>query len=105
MYGCLFEASQNGQTCFDPLFYHYGFPMEDIESTFIVGDAIKVSPVLEELDYIGPINVFFPPGNWVDLEDYEVLTVDNPEGEIKEIVSEKNFLIRKHLMPGAIVPL
>ena len=50
MYGCLFEASQNGRTCFDPLFYHFGFPMDDIEKSFIVGDAIKVSPVTEATD-------------------------------------------------------
>lgn len=51
MYTCLFEASQTGQTCFDPLLFHY--PDDDevynnIENTFIVGDALKIAPVLEK---------------------------------------------------------
>lgn len=42
-----------GYTCFDPLFFH--FPndpttFQDIDHTFIVGDALKVSPVLEHLE-------------------------------------------------------
>jgi len=49
MYTCLFEAHKNGGTCFDPLFYY--FPTDDnvytdIESTFIVGGALKVTPIL-----------------------------------------------------------
>ena len=49
IYTCLFRASQEGRTCFDPLLFH--FPevdqvYQDIEHTFIVGDALKVSPVL-----------------------------------------------------------
>lgn len=52
MYECLFEASQNGRTCFDPMFYHYP-SLDDaytkIEHTFMVGDAIKVSPVLKSM--------------------------------------------------------
>jgi alpha-glucosidase (family GH31 glycosyl hydrolase) len=53
MYTCLFEASLTGKTCFDPLFYHY--PENDdlyknYESTFIVSDALKVSPVLEAVE-------------------------------------------------------
>lgn len=50
MYACLFSAYQDGNTCFDPLFYAYPdveMAFEDIESTFMVGDALKVSPVLE----------------------------------------------------------
>jgi alpha-glucosidase (family GH31 glycosyl hydrolase) len=50
MYTCLFDSSQGGETCFDPLFFHYP-ELEDIsdslEHTFIAGNAFKVSPVLE----------------------------------------------------------
>ena len=52
MYTCLFAANQAGTTCFDPLLFHYPsveMAYKDIESTFIVGDAIKVSPVLKSL--------------------------------------------------------
>ena len=47
MYSCLYEASVNGRTCFDPLFFHFNdTPTESIEHTYIVADAIKVSPIL-----------------------------------------------------------
>lgn len=52
LYTCLYEASKNGGTCFDPLFYY--FPTDDqvysdIESTFVVGGALKVTPILKSL--------------------------------------------------------
>ena len=50
MYTAMFKANQTGCTVFDPLFY--SFPTvegayDDIENTFMVGDAIKVSPNLK----------------------------------------------------------
>lgn len=49
IYTCLYEVSISGGTCFDPMFYYY--PNDDtlfnnIESTFLVGGAIKVTPIL-----------------------------------------------------------
>ena len=51
LYTCLYEANQNGGTCFDPLFYY--FPTDEnlygtsIDTTMIFGGAIKVTPILE----------------------------------------------------------
>lgn len=82
VYECLFAASQSGQTCFDPLLYHYpSLPhsYSDIEHTFIINDAIKVSPVLQSLvnetaeDQV--IRVFFPYGKWVDLDSAEIVNI------------------------------
>lgn len=45
----MYEVSANGGTCFDPLVYHYpndDTAQTDYTSTFIVANAIKVSPVL-----------------------------------------------------------
>ena len=82
IYGCLFEASQTGQTCFDPLFYHFGYPLENIEDTFIVADSIKVSPALHWDSYSsGKITSFFPKGRWVSLSpDNNIINVEEPEG-------------------------
>ncbi len=49
MYTCLFEVNQWGGSCIDPLFYYY--PDDDnlfvnIEESFMVGGALKVSPIL-----------------------------------------------------------
>ena len=49
MYQCLSAAYMDGATCIDPLFFHYPEAegaFDDIEHTFIAGDAFKVSPVL-----------------------------------------------------------
>lgn len=50
LYGCLFEVSQNGGTCIDPISFH--FPLltdayQSEEKEFIFANAIKVSPALE----------------------------------------------------------
>lgn len=103
MYGCLFEASQSGQTCFDPLFYHYGFPMDGIEDQFIFANAIKVAPIMQdysETELLFP--VFFPPGSWVNLDDFSVVRVNKTEGETIAITTKEEKII-KHLMPGAIL--
>ena len=52
MYTCMFEATQTGQTCFDPLVFHFPdndrvFSKDHMQDSFIVGDALLVTPVLE----------------------------------------------------------
>ena len=49
MYTCLFEAHDYAHTCYDPLFFH--FPLDEntftnIEESILVGNALKVSPIL-----------------------------------------------------------
>lgn len=50
MYTCLYKTKKQGGTCFDPMFYYYPTDdnlFKDIESTFVVGGAIKVTPILQ----------------------------------------------------------
>ena len=75
IYTCLFEASYTGQTCYDPLLFHYPELKDsyfDTEATFIVGDAIKVSPILKSIKNATNLEytVFFPKGRWVDLDNF-----------------------------------
>jgi alpha-glucosidase (family GH31 glycosyl hydrolase) len=49
LYTCHYSASRDGDTCFDPLLFH--FPLDDgtfneTEHSFIYANALKVSPVL-----------------------------------------------------------
>ena len=73
MYTCLFEAYKYGGSCFDPLLYY--FPTddnvyEDIESTFIVGGALKVTPILKALGVNDTtMEAYFPAGTWVNIND------------------------------------
>lgn len=71
VYSCMFQVTFEGGTCFDPLFYHYpkvDAAFEDIEHTFIVAGAFKVSPVLE----LGnpTFSSFFPNGDWVSMKNF-----------------------------------
>jgi len=104
VYTCLFRMHNDGHTCFDPLFFHYPTldeAFKDPEHTFIVADALKVSPVLEEK--VTKIKSFFPPGRWVSLKDYSILDVKKPEGETIELDAPADAAINVHLMPGKIV--
>jgi alpha-glucosidase (family GH31 glycosyl hydrolase) len=52
MYTCHLKVHKEGGTCFDPLMFHYPhdknvFDVNQTEHTFIVGDALKITPVLE----------------------------------------------------------
>lgn len=71
LYTCLYEASTYGGTCVDPLFFHYPYSKDVHESddhTFMVGGAIKVSPILEALeDQQHEFEAYFPAGEWVNL--------------------------------------
>ena len=49
----MFEAKQGGGSCFDPLFYY--FPADDKvydlnDTTFMVGGALKVTPIMQHLE-------------------------------------------------------
>ena len=105
MYGCLAKLEQNGGTCFDPLFFHYPDLNEtysNIESTFMVGDAIKVSPVLSAQGTETHFKVFFPQGNWVSMADYSTLVVKE-DGD--QVLDFPDTTVHAHLRPGSIVPV
>ena len=78
MYTCHLRVHRDGGTCFDPLLMHYPhddavFAVNQTEHTFLVADAIKVSPVLEY--NVTEIESYFPNGQWVDLRNYGIVSV------------------------------
>lgn len=106
VYGCLFDSSTTGQTCFDPLLFHYpelALSYTDIENTFMVGDVVKVSPILKSLKENETYEAFFPKGRWVDLDTMKVVEVTNIEGAMMTLTPQ--ITVKKHLKPGGIVPL
>lgn len=109
MYTCLFEASISGETCFDPLFFHFPEMMDtdfDMEGNFIAGNAVKVSPVLQP--GVTQIDAFFPNGRWVSLTNFTDIVDSNSEtGGTKvslQVNNELNATVAKHLMPGKLIP-
>ena len=128
LYTCLYDASQTGETCFDPLFFHYPndtLAMNDPEHSFMFANQIKVSPVMEE----GVCNTenrtfksYFPSpgydidgeaitGRWVNLDNYaDVVSsngswvdLDAPCGHGMYPNANINTTIKKHLKPGGLI--
>lgn len=109
MYTCLYEASANGGTCFDPLFYDYpdvNSTFEDIEHTFLVGGSYKVTPVLEP--NATNVTSFFPNGKWLNMKGFkDVIHARNDSlgGEFVTLEAPYNSSVidvNVHLKPGRI---
>lgn len=107
MYTCLFEASQTGQTCFDPILFHNAFDDESFnanqtEHSFIVGDALKVSPVLAP--GISSFKSYFPKGRWVSMKNYADVVDSNENGKgAYKVLQAPNDTVNVHLKPGSLV--
>jgi alpha-glucosidase (family GH31 glycosyl hydrolase) len=107
MYTCQAEASTSGRTCFDPLLFHY--PDDDevfsnIEHSFLVGDALKVTPSLSP--DARSIKSYFPAGgDWVSMQNYAdvVRLKDSSEGEWIGL-DPSLPTVNVHLRPGYMVP-
>lgn len=73
IYSQLYSSYRLGGAVVRPLFFDY--PMdentyENIEATYMLGDSIKVSPVLEKGKNDGDdYYVYFPQGVWYDLNE------------------------------------
>jgi len=103
MYTCLYEASHSGTTCFDPLLFHYPADEQvykDIEHSFIVGDALKVSPKLEAGN--DTFMSYFPTGKWVSMQNYTDIVNVTGDGEWK-LLDATLPTVNVHLRPGHMV--
>ena len=106
-YTCLFEISRNYKaTLIKPLFFE--FPddegtLENIEHTFMVGSALKVSPVLTEDDSKGTnFNSYFPKGaKFISLND--MTTIVGGSGGNVSLEASWNFT-NVHQKEGTIIP-
>ena len=110
MYTCLYESSISGETCFDPLFFHYPqtddtFDEQAISSSIIAANALKVSPVLEA--GVKTYQSYFPNGSWVNMKHFEdVMLVNETEGGkwvTLDAPSELYDTVNVHLKPGSII--
>lgn len=103
LYTCMREVSNNGGTCFDPLFYY--FPndtklYDEIESTFIFAGAIKVTPNLQNSTQQW-IPAYFPEakGKWVNLNNLR----EALNGSQTYQLDTTGYSTPAHLMPGKII--
>jgi alpha-glucosidase (family GH31 glycosyl hydrolase) len=106
LYTCMYEMSEFGGSCFDPLFFHYSldvlhFERPGVNDTFIAANAVKVSPVLAPQGANQTFQSHFPVGRWVNLADYS--DVVDSKDEMKDL--KYGSTVNAHLMPGAIIPI
>jgi hypothetical protein len=100
LYTCLFEAQDHGETCFDPLLFH--FPTDEMaakhtEQSFIFANALMVTPVVES--GAETVEAYVPAGTFINMKDYTVVT---STGQKLAIPVQPDVAIN-HLMPGKIV--
>ena len=86
------------------MFYYYPNDdnlFKDIESTFIVGGAIKVTPILQQGAVT--VNAYFPiSGFWVNLADYKEV-IDASVTSVNVALKDKK-VANTHLRPGTMIP-
>jgi len=72
----MFAANYTGGQLVYPLLYDYPLDAqalnENIENTFMLGDAIKVSPVLTpKVNDTATFESYFPEGKWYNLNNWK----------------------------------
>jgi alpha-glucosidase (family GH31 glycosyl hydrolase) len=109
MYTCLFEASQWGGSCFDPIYFHHSLDLKSMEDTtgandtFIFGSAVKVSPIVRHLaDNEKTFKSHFPKGRWLNLANWNVVETKT-DGEVDLDATQET--VNVHLRPGSIIPI
>ena len=94
-----------GGTCLMPLEFLYDIPQDQVrnsllERTFMVGRAVKVSPVMQPTNGKKVYSSYFPKGKWVNLADWsEVIDGKDAEAEL-----QVRPTANAHLAPGALIP-
>jgi alpha-glucosidase (family GH31 glycosyl hydrolase) len=104
IYSQMFFANYTGGAVTYPLFFD--FPTDDetfnnVEKTYMLGDAIKVSPVVED-DTNSTFRSYFPQGVWMDLNNF-TNRINASEGgyhDLTKLDGQANL----HLAPGKIIP-
>jgi alpha-glucosidase (family GH31 glycosyl hydrolase) len=99
----MYKVYLKGGALVYPLFFDYpedDNTFEDIEHTYMLGDAIKVSPVLEA-DVTDTFQAYFPKGIWADLNQQNLSIASNGE---KITLDQSYAYTNIHLKEGKIIP-
>ena len=107
-YTNMFSISKNGGTLVRPLFFE--FPEDDKayegpEHSFMVGNALKVTPVLEpETVHKGKIDSYFPKNSrFISLNDFTTIVSGGYSGGNKTLDASPDHTL-VHMKDGTIIP-
>ena len=107
-YTQLFEISKSGGTLVRPLFFE--FPSDknvyqNYESTFMIGSALKATPVMApENETKNKINSYFPAkSRFISLNDFKTIENGGEKGLNKTLDASWDYAI-VHMRDGSIIP-
>ena len=85
LYTCMFQVSDSGGTCLDPVHFRYSVdPSEyksqlpDVTTQYIVAGALLVSPIMNSTKSQNFV-AYFPKGQWVNMADWTEVIKSNGE--------------------------
>jgi len=85
MYTCMFEVSDSGGTCMDPVHFRYPVSADkykatlpDVTTQFIFAGSLLVSPIMNATTQ-STFSAYFPKGNWVNMADWSVVIKGNDD--------------------------
>jgi len=107
LYTCMFEVSDSGGTCLDPVHFRYSVSpnaylnsLPDVTTQYIVAGSLLVSPIMNKTNNAKNFAAYFPKGQWVNMADWsEVIT--GSDGYLNLTVRDT---VNVHLAPGAMIP-
>ena len=107
MYTCIFETSDSGGTCLDPIQFRYTVPQnqwndQEFANSFLFAGSIKVSPIMNDTKGATTFKSYFPAakGAWVNLADWSETVVGTDDLSTLKVRETVNA----HLAPGAMIP-
>lgn len=106
MYTCLFEAHDQGNTCYDPLLFHYPeldhvFEMNNTENSIMVANSILLTPSYEPFENTS-FSVYLPTdknGDWVNLRTFAATSTKDGN-----MFKAPEFNVDLQLKPGKVIP-
>ncbi|XP_024380169.1 probable alpha-glucosidase Os06g0675700 [Physcomitrium patens] len=103
-YTLMYEAHTSGAPIARPLFFEYWEDKEtwEIDTQFLLGSSILVSPVLEPNQT--SVRAYFPKGIWYNLFDTSDVIRAEDHGIWKHLSAPKDT-INVHVRRGSIVPM
>jgi len=109
IYSQMFAANYTGGTVTYPLFFdspHDDETFNNVESTYMLGDSLKISPVLDSNSSANSteFSSYFPQGIWRDVYNYSNV-INASAGGAYFNLTRKYGETQVHLRPGKVLPL
>lgn len=106
IYSQMFAANYTGGSVVYPLLFDNPSDAEalnNIEETFMLGDSLKISPVLNSSKTSTHFKAYFPEGLWYDVFNFSSFINATGSGQYFDLERKPNQT-QVHLKPGKLIP-